>query len=159
MVSTISANSDVWKPTSDYFVDCSHTAGKFIVKLYAHYDLDKDKKFVTDFTIEDGDDDYFSYDNIIAIREYSSDTTHRFYLDKLNYWRSTSGGEMKNDYFGRDKKVRIYRENLVMNVNGTKGKCRIMSGEEYRITINNLEKERDVLVQDFIEKRKSQLNL
>ena len=78
LVGTISANEDVWKPRGDYFIDCSYSfktlGGNLgLAKIYAHYDLEKDKKLVTVFKTRDGDDDYFDYDNIIAIREYSND--------------------------------------------------------------------------------------
>ena len=165
LVGTISANDDVWKPKSDYFVDCSHTWDDWIysriaiVKLYAHYDLDKDMKFITVFTTSK-EDDYFRYESMTAIREYSTDKTHEFLLRDLNYWDPKSGGEMKEwEYFGRVE-ARLYRENLRISMPEVKKHtCSIMTAEEYRTTINDLKKQRDVLVQDFIEKRKGQLKL
>ena len=76
LVGTISANDDIWKPTNDYFIDCSYTAesvrtlqsdlmiivGDYKVKLYAHYDLDKEKKFVTEQTTATNND-YFIHRN------------------------------------------------------------------------------------------------
>ena len=58
-------------------------------------------------------------------------------------------------------KVLVDRENLTMVVpfNNLPRKCSIMTAEEYRTTINDLEKKRDVLIQDFTETRKSRLKL
>ena len=170
LVSTISANENVWKPTSDYFVDCSFTYnssayGPVLIKRYAHYDLDKERKFVTDFYTKGDGGEGFSYSEFTAIREYSSDSIHKFYI--YDYKVSNNGEIREFEYSFKDKKVILDRENIKMSLSVGLGrnemyKCSIMTAKEYQIAINDVKKERDAAYQDFIdssEKRKSQLKL
>ena len=70
------------------------------------------------------------------------------------------GGEAKvNQYYGRDYSYILDRENLKMGNRGSMLNCSILTGEEYRIAINNLEKKEDSLIQDLINKTKSKQKL
>ena len=162
LVNTMSANEDVWKPTSDYFIDCSYSyetleGSLYEVDLYAHYDEDKDTKLITDLS-HNTSKGYFASIIYNTNRDESTDSKHIFYRTKRTM--KVEGGEVKvKQYYGRDYTHTLDRENLKMSNNGAMRNCSILTGEEYRIAINNLEKKEDSLIQDLINKTKSKLKL
>ena len=165
LVSTISANEDIWKPTGDYFLDCSRTEGHgdaigtydVLRKSYAHYDSNKDKKFITELYKKRGDG--FNYYLYTSVRINSNKMNHRFAYQKRLY--QDSGGEMQEkQYYGTDDTFDLDRENISMGNDWRRmHKCNIITRDEYQIAINNLEKERGTLIQNLVKKEKGKLKI
>ena len=169
-IGIISANSvheDIWKPASDYYIECSYTDEDKIIERYAYYNSYEDKKFITEFiTRTNSSSDFFSYRILETKRFESNDKEHKFYWISAKNWSDTIGAgalkefKYKRDRNGIDRMVRLNREELTMSNNfELYRKCNIITGDEYQIKIKVLEKERDALIQDLVKKRKSKLKL
>lgn len=168
-IGIISANSvheDIWKPASDYYIECSYTDEDKIIESYAYYNSYEDKKFITKFiTRTNSSSDFFSYGILETKRSESNDKEHKFYWINEKSWSNFSAGALKEFKYKRDRNgiermVRLNREELTMSNNfELYRKCNIITGDEYQIKINLLEKERDALIQDLVKKRKGKLKL
>ena len=154
-IGVISSNDDVWKPTNDYHLKCSdsrilYTKSKDITEglttittkedfksnteIYAHYDLEKDKKNITflnesfqycsetkftcDTCCKDRDDlidvdngikifPKFKWDNVISSRNYSNDTRHRFIMKSSEYIGTDTRVIMKNKNYERTLNINL----------------------------------------------------
>jgi len=157
----ISANDDIWKPSSDYYLECSSD-------VYVKYNLRDDKKLITTFYIENVNTDnvnrlYFAYQILDAYRDSSDSSHHRFLISKKMLWANTTSGAMKETkYLPSDKKeIIINRERLDLSAPGffLRTPCEFITAVQYKTVINNLENERDALIDKWIKDRKSKFKL
>ncbi len=168
-IGTISANDDIWKPSSDYYLDCSYrTVGDIympgIVNYYVNYNLRDDKKIITTLYITD-EYEVFSYQIRTAARLISDGAYHKFLLDNDKEWSISSSGVMEETkYTARDderiRRINLDREKLTLEFWALDiDTCGIITAVQYKTAINNLENERDALIDNLIKERKSKVKL